>query len=43
VFLKMDTQGWDLDVFVGCGTCLASVVGLQSELSIRSVYEAMPD
>jgi FkbM family methyltransferase len=43
VFLKMDTQGWDLEVFEGAGASLESVVGLQSELSIRALYEGMPD
>jgi FkbM family methyltransferase len=43
VFLKMDTQGWDLEVFEGGGAGLESVVGLQSELSIRALYEGMPD
>jgi FkbM family methyltransferase len=43
VFLKMDTQGWDLEVFKGAGASLDHVVGLQSELSIRPLYEGMPD
>lgn len=43
VYLKMDTQGWDLEVFEGAGASLESVVALQSELSIRALYEGMPD
>lgn len=43
VFLKMDTQGWDLEVFKGAGTSLDHVVGLQSEMSIRPLYHGMPD
>jgi FkbM family methyltransferase len=43
VFLKMDTQGWDLEVFKGAGTSLDHVVGLQSEMSIRPLYHDMPD
>ena len=43
VFLKMDTQGWDLEVFEGAGASLEFVVGLQSELSISALYEGMPD
>lgn len=43
LFLKMDTQGWDLEVFKGVGRCLDYVVGLQSEMSIRPIYQDMPD
>ncbi len=43
VFLKMDTQGWDLDVVAGAATSLESVVALQSEMSIRPLYDDMPD
>ena len=43
VFLKMDTQGWDLEVFKGAGTSLDRVVGLLSEMSIRPLYHGMPD
>jgi FkbM family methyltransferase len=42
VFLKMDTQGYDLEVFKGLGDCLARVIGLQSEVSLISIYEGMP-
>ena len=43
VFLKMDTQGSDLDVFAGAADCLDRIVGLQSELSVLPLYEGMPD
>ena len=43
VFLKMDTQGCDLEVFAGARGCLDLVRGLQSELSVLAVYEGMPD
>lgn len=43
VFLKMDTQGWDIEVLSGAGASLDAVVGLQSELSIRPLYGGMPD
>ena len=43
VFLKMDTQGSDLDVFAGASGCLDRIVGLQSELSVLPLYEGMPD
>lgn len=42
VFLKMDTQGFDLEVFEGARGVLAHVVGLQSELSVRPLYRDMP-
>lgn len=38
-FLKMDTQGNDLAVVRGAGPAIASFVGLQSELSVRRLYE----
>lgn len=42
-FLKMDTQGHDLDVAQGVGETLKSFVGLQSELSIKPIYENTSD
>ena len=42
VFLKLDTQGWDLEVLAGAAASLERVVGLQSEISIRPIYEGMP-
>ena len=41
--LKMDTQGFDLEVFAGVGESLERVVSLQSEISARQLYEGMPD
>jgi FkbM family methyltransferase len=43
VFLKMDTQGCDLEVFDGARGCIEVVLGLQSELSVLPLYEGMPD
>jgi FkbM family methyltransferase len=43
IFLKMDTQGYDLQVFAGATGILDRVVGLQSELSIVPLYNGMPD
>ena len=40
--LKMDTQGYDLEVFNGLGNALKHVVALQSEVSLVSIYEGMP-
>lgn len=42
VFLKIDTQGWDLEVLAGAAASLHRIVGLQSELSVRPIYEGMP-
>jgi hypothetical protein len=42
IFLKMDTQGYDLEVFSGATGALDRVLGLQSELSVRPLYEGMP-
>jgi FkbM family methyltransferase len=41
IFLKMDTQGFDLDVFEGASGVLDRIVGLQSEVSVKSIYEGM--
>ncbi len=38
-FLKMDTQGHDLAVFDGAGDVISEFIGLQSELSMRPIYE----
>lgn len=43
VYLKMDTQGWDLEVFHGAKGCLDRVAALQSELSLQAIYEGMPN
>jgi FkbM family methyltransferase len=42
VFLKMDTQGFDLEVFRGALRSLASVCGVMSELSFDPIYEDIP-
>lgn len=42
VFLKMDTQGYDLEVFQGAEQCISQIIGLQSEISVRPVYQEMP-
>lgn len=43
VYLKMDTQGFDLQVFAGAVPGLSHIVGLQSELAFRTIYAAAPD
>lgn len=42
IFLKMDTQGYDLEVFKGLGNKLKHVIAIQSEVSLISIYEGMP-
>jgi FkbM family methyltransferase len=42
VFLKMDTQGYDLEVVKGSKGCINRILGLLSELSVQPTYENMP-
>lgn len=42
VYLKMDTQGWDLEVLRGAQGCLPSVLALQSEVSVQPIYSGIP-
>ena len=41
-FLKLDTQGYDLDVFAGAGEAIEEFVGMQSELALMGIYKGMP-
>jgi FkbM family methyltransferase len=41
VFLKLDTQGYDLQAFAGGGERLTAILGLQSEVSCVPIYEGM--
>lgn len=41
-FLKMDTQGFDLEVFSGAQEVIQGIVGLQSEVSIDPFYTGAP-
>jgi FkbM family methyltransferase len=43
VFLKLDTQGYDLQVLRGGFASMHSVIGLQSELSVVPLYEGIVD
>lgn len=38
LYLKMDTQGFDLEVFDGAAPVLDAIVGLQSEMAFRKIY-----
>lgn len=42
IYLKMDTQGYDLEVFAGTDNILNNIVALQSEVSVIPIYENMP-
>ena len=42
IFLKMDTQGFDLEVFEGAAGVLDRVAMVQSEVSLVPLYEGMP-
>jgi FkbM family methyltransferase len=42
IFLKMDTQGYDQQVIQGASGCLERIVAVQSELSVRPVYDGAP-
>ncbi len=42
VYLKLDTQGFDLQAFAGAGERVADLVGMQSEMSLVPLYEGMP-
>ncbi len=42
VYLKLDTQGYDLQAFAGAGDCIQDVIGMQSEVSSVQMYEGMP-
>ena len=42
LFLKLDTQGYDLQALAGAGDRIGDVVALQSEISCIPIYEGMP-
>jgi hypothetical protein len=42
IFLKIDTQGYDLAVLGGASGCLHRILGLQTELSQKRIYEGAP-
>jgi FkbM family methyltransferase len=43
VLLKLDTQGYDLQVFRGAQGCLDQITGLYAELTVTRNYEQAPD
>lgn len=42
-FLKIDTQGFDLEVAIGAGDLLTDFLGIQSEVSFLPIYDGAPD
>lgn len=42
VFVKIDTQGHDVDVIRGAAGCLSKITGFQSEVPAVQIYEGMP-
>jgi FkbM family methyltransferase len=42
IYLKLDTQGFDLEVFRGLGGRINDVVAMQSEVALLPIYENMP-
>lgn len=42
IFLKVDTQGHDLEVMRGVGDRLKQVVGFMTEMSVQPIYEGTP-
>ena len=42
VYLKLDTQGFDLPAFRGAGDRLPEILAMQSEVSCLPIYEGMP-
>ena len=42
-YLKLDTQGWDLQVLAGAERSLEHVLALQTEISLKPVYADAPD
>lgn len=41
-FLKLDTQGFDLEVLKGGALAISKIPALQTEVSFQPVYEGMP-
>jgi FkbM family methyltransferase len=43
IFLKSDTQGYDMAVIRGASGCIHRVKGIQVELPVREVYRGAPN
>ncbi len=42
IYLKLDTQGFDLEVLKGGEAALESISALQSEMCVQPIYQGMP-
>lgn len=42
IFLKTDTQGYDLKVLAGASQSIRRTIGIQIELSVVAIYDGMP-
>jgi FkbM family methyltransferase len=42
LYLKLDTQGYDLEVVAGAGDRIRDFVAMQSEVALLRIYEGMP-
>jgi FkbM family methyltransferase len=42
IFLKCDTQGYDLEVVRGAGSAIDRILGLQVELPLKPIYRGLP-
>ena len=42
VYLKLDTQGWDLEVLKGARRIIDSVLALQIEIGMKQMYQGAP-
>jgi FkbM family methyltransferase len=42
VYLKLDTQGYDMQAFAGAGDRLKEIAGMQSEVACVPIYDGMP-
>lgn len=43
LYLKLDTQGFDLEVIKGAGKTMGEFLAFQSEVSVLKIYSEMPD
>jgi FkbM family methyltransferase len=42
LYLKLDTQGYDSEVFAGLGDRVQELIGMQAELALMTIYDGMP-
>jgi FkbM family methyltransferase len=42
LFLKLDTQGWDLEVLAGASRVIPQILAVQSEISVKPLYMESP-